>query len=146
MNKAVHLLIVDDDVSLCELLSNYLSHEGFQVSLAHSAEAAQQWISTNQVPDLIILDIMMPGKSGLELLQTLRPAIQVPVVMLTGRGDDIDRILGLEMGLMIICQSLVIRVSYWPESVPCCGAVRHRLWLPEFWSYLVFIWTRPRAR
>ena len=98
MNKAVHLLVVDDDVSLCELLRHYLSNEGFQVSLAHSAEAAQQWLSANQAPDLMILDIMMPGKSGLELLQTLRPAIQVPVVMLTGRGDDIDRILGLEMG------------------------------------------------
>lgn len=98
MNKALHLLIVDDDVSLCELLRHYLSNEGFDVSLAHSAEAAQQWLSANQAPDLMILDIMMPGQSGLELLQTLRPAIQVPVLMLTGRGDDIDRILGLEMG------------------------------------------------
>lgn len=98
MNKALHLLIVDDDVSLCELLRHYLSNEGFDVSLAHSAEAAQQWLSANQTPDLMILDIMMPGQSGLELLQTLRPAIQVPVLMLTGRGDDIDRILGLEMG------------------------------------------------
>ncbi len=98
MNKAVHLLIIDDDVSLCELLRHYLSNEGFDVSLAHSAEAAQQWLSANPAPDLMILDIMMPGKSGLELLQILRPAIQVPVVMLTGRGDDIDRILGLEMG------------------------------------------------
>ena len=98
MNKTVHLLIVDDDISLCELLRSYLEHEGFQVSLAHSAEAAQQWLSDNSAPDLMILDIMMPGQSGLELLQILRPAIQVPVIMLTGRGDDIDRILGLEMG------------------------------------------------
>lgn len=92
------LLIVDDDQSLSELLQQYLSREAFDVQLAHSAEAAEQWLASHPSPDLMILDIMMPGKSGLEFLQQIRPAVQVPVIMLTGRGDDIDRILGLEMG------------------------------------------------
>lgn len=92
------LLIVDDDLSLGELLQQYLSREAFDVQLAHSAEAAEQWLASHPLPDLMILDIMMPGKSGLEFLQQIRPAVQVPVIMLTGRGDDIDRILGLEMG------------------------------------------------
>lgn len=92
------LLIIDDDISLSGLLQQYLHHESFEVHLADSAESAQGWLTKNAAPDLIILDIMMPGKSGLEFLQSLRPAVQVPVIMLTGRGDDIDRILGLEMG------------------------------------------------
>lgn len=92
------LLIVDDDAALSKLLQQYLNNEGFEVFLANSAEAAHTWLTEQAAPDLIILDVMMPGKSGLEFLQSLRPAIQVPVIMLTGRGDDIDRILGLEMG------------------------------------------------
>ncbi len=92
------LLIIDDDDALSALLKQYLDHEGFVTETLGSAEEAEQWLSKNRPPDLIILDIMMPGKSGLELLQELRPRVQVPVIMLTGRGDDIDRILGLEMG------------------------------------------------
>lgn len=99
-NKAnqPRILIIDDDVSLSALLQQYLNNEAFIVELAESAEAAETWLLSHTAPDLIILDIMMPGKSGLELLQSLRPAISTPVIMLTGRGDDIDRILGLEMG------------------------------------------------
>ncbi|TVQ65906.1 MAG: DNA-binding response regulator [Oceanospirillales bacterium] len=100
IDKSSHpkILIIDDDSSLSALLQQYLHNEAFRVDLAESAEAAERWLASNPPPDLIILDIMMPGKSGLELLQSLRPKMAIPVIMLTGRGDDIDRILGLEMG------------------------------------------------
>ena len=91
------ILIIDDDASLSALLQQYLHNEAFIVELAASAEAAETWLLTHKAPDLIILDIMMPGKTGLELLQSLRPKISTPVIMLTGRGDDIDRIVELEM-------------------------------------------------
>ena len=91
------LLLVDDDPELCAMLSEYLSHEGYQVASVHSAQAALEVLQASP-PDLIVLDIMMPGMSGLELLQQLRPRLDVPVLMLTGRGEAIDRILGLEMG------------------------------------------------
>lgn len=91
------LLLVDDDTDLTELLSEYLSNEGYQVLCAHSADDAET-ILAGQRFDLLVFDIMMPGRSGLDLLQSLRPGLQTPVIMLTGRGDDIDRILGLEMG------------------------------------------------
>ena len=95
--QAKQILLVDDDTELCELLTDYLSHEGLDVAAVHDAESALARLS-EEVPDLMVLDIMMPGQSGLELLQQMRPRYRVPVIMLTGRGDDIDRILGLEMG------------------------------------------------
>lgn len=91
------LLLVDDDRALCAMLAEYLSHEGYRVDCVHSGAAALAALA-QQTPDLMILDIMMPGMSGLELLQQLRPRSEVPVLMLTGRGEAIDRILGLEMG------------------------------------------------
>ncbi|MCV6590658.1 MAG: response regulator transcription factor [Marinobacterium sp.] len=91
------LLLVDDDTDLTELLGEYLINEGYQVDCAHNADEAEK-VLAQQHFDLLVFDIMMPGRSGLELLQGLRPALQTPVIMLTGRGDDIDRILGLEMG------------------------------------------------
>ena len=97
MSNKETLLLVDDDVDLCQLLEDYLSHEGYQVECCHSAESARERLANEQF-DLLILDIQMPGDSGLDLLQQMRPRIKVPVIMLTGRGDEIDRILGLEMG------------------------------------------------
>jgi len=92
------LLLVDDDIELCQLLGDYLRHEGYEVDYAHNADEAQQRIGSGKAYDLMVLDIMMPGQSGLEFLQQLRPRVQLPVIMLTGRGEEIDRILGLEMG------------------------------------------------
>ncbi|WP_409524215.1 response regulator [Nitrincola sp. MINF-07-Sa-05] len=92
------LLLVDDDRQLSAMLADYLIHEGYQVATAADADEATALLSQPDQFDLLVLDIMMPGRSGLELLQSLRPALQVPVIMLTGRGDEIDRILGLEMG------------------------------------------------
>ncbi|MBN3564409.1 response regulator transcription factor [Aliamphritea spongicola] len=97
MAEKPQILLIDDDPELCQLMGEYLSHEGFDISFAHSAEEALPCLQKSTY-SLLILDIMMPGQSGLELLQQIRPAVQTPVIMLTGRGDDVDRILGLEMG------------------------------------------------
>ncbi|HSG04141.1 MAG TPA: response regulator transcription factor [Marinobacterium sp.] len=92
------ILLVDDDTELSGLLAEYLINEGYEVEQADSAEAALARLNAQEVFDLWVLDIMMPGLSGLELLQQVRPRMSTPVIMLTGRGDDIDRILGLEVG------------------------------------------------
>lgn len=98
MSESAKLLLVDDDHELCQLMGQYLETEGFQVSTAHSAEQAMPLLAHSAAYDLLIFDIMMPGQSGLELLQQIRPRLSTPVIMLTGRGEDIDRIIGLEMG------------------------------------------------
>lgn len=96
--EPIHVLLVDDDPELTELLAEYLNAEQVQTSIAANADAALSALQSTETIDLIVLDIMMPGMSGLELLQHIRPRWALPVIMLTGRGGDIDRILGLEMG------------------------------------------------
>jgi len=93
----MRLLIVDDDMELCSLLKEFLQREGFTVECVHDGrnglEAAKQGNY-----DLIVLDVMLPGLDGFELLKQLRRESRVPVLMLTARGEDIDRIVGLELG------------------------------------------------
>ena len=92
-----HLLVVDDDERLRELLQRYLSSNGFRVSAASDAESARA-LMKSMAFDLLILDVMMPGESGLDLARAIRASSQVPVMMLTARGDTEDRIAGLEHG------------------------------------------------
>ncbi len=91
------ILIADDDIELCELLQEYLGQEGFEVRLAHDGEKA---LSESRQPglDAMVLDIMMPGMNGIDVLRSLRKESELPVIMLTARGDDLDRIIGLELG------------------------------------------------
>jgi two-component system response regulator CpxR len=91
------ILLTDDDLELCELLKEYLEQEEFEVSLCHDGESAVSAINHNQF-DLLILDIMMPIKNGFETLAEIRRTNNLPVIMLTAKGDKIDRIVGLEMG------------------------------------------------
>ncbi len=91
------LLIIDDDIKLIELLSEYLGGNQFDISYLLDGENALDEIQT-RCPDLIILDYMMPGKDGLEVLRDIRRNYDLPVLMLTAKGDDTDRIVGLEMG------------------------------------------------
>ena len=94
---AIHLLLADDDTILSDLLSKYLRREGLDVTQVFDGRAAvEQALSAPY--DLIVLDLMLPQLDGFEVLRTLRAQRQTPVVMLTARGEDIDRILGLEMG------------------------------------------------
>lgn len=93
----VHVLLVDDDRELCRMLTEYLAQEGFAVTSVH--DGAEVHAVLDAVPyALVILDVMLPGCSGLELLKQLRPHRSVPILMLTARGDDVDRVVGLELG------------------------------------------------
>ena len=92
-----HILIVDDDPELRSLLGDYLGKSGFRVSAAEDGEAMWAALDGGHV-DLVILDVMLPGDDGLVLCRNLRARSNLPVIMLTARGDDMDRIVGLEMG------------------------------------------------
>lgn len=91
------LLLVDDDLELNKLLSTYLTQEGFEVTAVMDGASAVKEASLHEYA-LIVLDVMMPGMNGIEALSRIRMNSSVPVLMLTARGDDIDRIMGLEMG------------------------------------------------
>lgn len=97
MEPSPHILVVDDHRDIRELLSRYLVQHGFRVSPADSAAAARRLLKSAAV-DLIVLDVMMPGESGLQLTRSLRAAGDVPIILLTAMGEDTDRIVGLEMG------------------------------------------------
>lgn len=91
------ILVVDDDTELCELLTDYLTEEGYDVRTVHDGAAGLVEASARGYA-LVVLDVMLPGLSGIEVLRRLREVSKVPVLMLTARGEDVDRIVGLEMG------------------------------------------------
>jgi two-component system response regulator CpxR len=91
------ILLADDDEELCQLLSDFLVREGFTVDLAHDGENTLR-LAAEGGYDALILDVMLPHRSGLDVLRDLRRGSHVPVLMLTALGEDIDRILGLELG------------------------------------------------
>ena len=93
----MRLLVVDDDVELCGLLGEFLQREGFQVQLEHEGRKGLEQAVKGGF-DLVILDVMLPGLDGFEILKRLRSESRVPVLMLTARGEDVDRIVGLELG------------------------------------------------
>jgi DNA-binding response OmpR family regulator len=96
-NTAPHLLIVDDDLDLCEVLTRYLEAEDFRVSSAHTgSEGSKAGIEGSY--ELIVLDVMLPDKKGFEVLREIRQRARTPVLMLTAKGDEFDRVLGLELG------------------------------------------------
>lgn len=92
-----NLLLIDDDQELTELLTEYLSSQGFNITLAHDGEEGLHKANATQY-DLILLDVMLPKMDGFEVLKQLRLTNKTPVLMLTARGDDFDRIFGLELG------------------------------------------------
>src|SRR5690348_6106582 len=91
------LLLVDDETSLREPLAEYLARQGFVVSQAEDAAKARSLL-LDETPDLVLVDIMMPGEDGLSLCRHLTEAKQLPVILLTARGEATDRIVGLEIG------------------------------------------------
>ena len=91
------ILLADDDEELSQLLSDFLVREGFAVDVAEDGNQALQRLAGDDY-DAMILDVMLPQKSGIDVLRELRRTSQLPVLMLTARGEDIDRILGLELG------------------------------------------------
>ncbi|GAB2792796.1 winged helix-turn-helix domain-containing protein [Halomonas shantousis] len=92
-----HILIVEDDERLANLTREYLEANGFQVSLEHDGARGVERIVDEQ-PDLVILDLMLPGEDGLSICRRARPHYAGPILMLTARTDDMDQVLGLEMG------------------------------------------------
>lgn len=95
--RSCQTLIVDDDEKFCRLLREYLQPFGFHVSEAHTGLSGLRQLSESHF-DVVILDLMLPGMNGLEVLRSLGPHRRVPILMLTARGDEPDRIVGLEMG------------------------------------------------
>jgi len=91
------VLLIDDDVELAGLLKEYLETEGFDVLLAHDGEAGAE-SACRQTVDIVVLDVMMPKLNGIETLKVIRQHSNVPVIMLTAKGDNTDRIIGLELG------------------------------------------------
>jgi two-component system, OmpR family, response regulator CpxR len=91
------ILIIDDDVELCGLVGEYLGTEGFRAQSVHDGESGLQDALSGDFL-LIVLDVMLPGMSGFDVLRRIRAASRIPVLLLTARGEDVDRIVGLEIG------------------------------------------------
>jgi two-component system, OmpR family, response regulator len=92
-----HVLLIDDDTELVAMFTEYMEQEGFRVACAHDGETGAREALSGQYA-IAVLDVMMPRMNGIETLRRIRAASRLPILMLTGRGDDADRILGLELG------------------------------------------------
>jgi two-component system OmpR family response regulator len=98
MSDRPRILVIEDDPEIRHLVQSYLQRQGFRVDVGDGGAALDRFRSSFGDPDLVVLDIMMPGEDGLSICRRLRAASRVPVIMLTAKGEDIDRIVGLEMG------------------------------------------------
>jgi len=96
-NKKSKILVVDDDLGLCDLLHQYLEKQGFSVDTVEDGKAMDIYLE-NSSPDLIILDLMLPGEDGLSIAKRLNSSGQIPLIMLSACGEEVDRIIGLEVG------------------------------------------------
>jgi DNA-binding response OmpR family regulator len=92
------ILIADDDRELCTLLAEYLGKHQLAAEAVHSAESAIERLHTGARPDVLVLDVMLPGMDGLTALRRIREFESLPIVMLSGRGEPVDRIMGIELG------------------------------------------------
>ena len=97
MSETGHILVVDDQQEICDLVREYLSDEGFRVSTANDGGGMREIVANGPV-DLVILDLVLRGEDGLQLARELRSQSDIGIIMLTGRGETVDRIIGLEMG------------------------------------------------
>jgi two-component system OmpR family response regulator len=126
MNAQPHLLIVDDDKELCALLSKFLSRHGYRVSIAHNGGEMTSILETTRI-NLVVLDLMLPGDDGLVLCRRLRSTSTLPIIMLTAMGDEVDRIIGLEMG----ADDYLAKVANPRELLARVRAVLRRAGAPE---------------
>ena len=137
MSNNKQVLVVDDDQAIRELLAEYLSKNNYQVLTAEEGIEMQK-ILQNNTPDLIILDIMLPGDDGFTLCQHIRQTSNVPIIMLTANSDEMDRILGLEIGaddyiakpfspreLLARIKALLRRTQFVNESVKAAEKSRY---------------------
>lgn len=142
MNDTPHLLLVDDERSIREPLAHYLTKQGFRVTQAADAAAARTRLVAYAI-DLAILDIMMPGEDGLSLCRHIRATSELPVILLTARTEETDRIVGLEMGAddyvvkPFSPRELATRVKVILRRASAGGARQHP---PETGSYAFAGW------
>jgi DNA-binding response OmpR family regulator len=148
MQGSVSILVVDDDERLCRLVARYLRSEGYQVRTATSGEEMRAALD-EQVPQLVILDLMLPDADGFELARNLRARSGLGIVILTGRTDPVDRIVGLELGaddyvtkpfdereLLARVRSVLRRViSGTEEPTRDCGIARFGGWVLDLDAY-----------
>ncbi|MDR2213092.1 MAG: response regulator [Pseudomonadales bacterium] len=92
-----HILIVEDETKLASLLKDYLVQSGFEADILHDGSEVEEWLNTHKT-SLVLLDLMLPGKSGVDICKDIRKTSQLPVIMTTAKADEIDRLLGLELG------------------------------------------------
>jgi len=92
----MNILLIDDDTELTDLMRRFLAHEGFNVDSASDGASGLERMLAESF-DLAVIDVMMPGKNGMDVLRELRSFSQLPVIMLTARGEEMDRIIGLEL-------------------------------------------------
>ena len=96
-DDSIQLLIVDDDPGIRDLLNRYFSEQGMRVATVNDGPAMDAWLAENEA-DLVVLDLMLPGEDGLSIARRLHRDHRLPIVMISARGDDVDRIVGLEVG------------------------------------------------
>jgi two-component system OmpR family response regulator len=138
-----HILVVDDDAEIRALLREYLQKQGYRVTALADGKALRSAVETSR-PDVIVLDLMMPGEDGLSLCRGLRAHSDVPIIMLTARGEETDRIVGLEMGaddylakpfspreLLARVKSVLRRARSVPDNLkrPEAGSYRFAGWM-----------------
>ncbi len=92
-----HVLIVEDEAKLANLLKDYLKQSGFEATVIHDGSQVESWLASN-TPSIILLDLMLPGKGGVDICKDVRKSSQVPIIMITAKVEEIDRLLGLELG------------------------------------------------
>jgi two-component system OmpR family response regulator len=126
MSAAQHLLLVDDDKELCTLLSKFLTRHGYRVSVAHNGHAMASLLETSRI-NLVILDLMLPGEDGLVLCRRIRTTSTMPIIMLTAMADEVDRIIGLEMG----ADDYIAKVANPRELLARVRAVLRRAGAPD---------------
>jgi len=97
MSKVDRILVIDDDVELCALVGEYLEPEGFQIEAVYDGNRGLERVLSGNYR-LIVLDVMLPGMNGFDVLRKIRNTSKIPVLLLTARGEDVDRIVGLEIG------------------------------------------------
>lgn len=97
MNNKTKVLVIDDDVNICELIRLYMEKEGYEVLSVHNGKKAIEAFSMF-TPNIVILDIMLPGADGWQVCREIRKISDIPIIMLTAKGETFDKVLGLELG------------------------------------------------
>ncbi len=117
------VLVVEDEIKIANIVQEYLEDSGFKVHVIDNGLEVVDWVKQHSV-DLVLLDVMLPGKDGLQICKEVRAFSQVPIIMLTAKVEEIDRILGLELGADdYVCKPFSLG-NCWRGLRPCFGAVR----------------------